>query len=225
MAAAGHGDGVKVLRAALRDHQVVPAVLLVDVRRFGCPAVAQRTAPQLGLLSHQRKSVQVDLAEPDVRSGAAQAGCAHVIGPAVVIPEQRRIDAHRAVDPVRLRPVPRRIGGGDDEVAAVVDVGGDHVECAVMVSDCGRKYAAGDGLAVQRQLRRAIQHVPQLFPVDEIAAVKQRHARKIGKAGGHEIKVVVHAADGRIGIEAGKDRIDEFSAHEYPSNRMVLLSV
>jgi hypothetical protein len=46
-----------------------------------------------------------------------------------------------------------------------------------------------------------------LLPVNQILAVKNRHAGKIFKRAGNEIIIVAHAANARIGIKAGDEWI------------------
>ena len=95
----------------------------------------------------------------------------------------------------------------DEEVAAVLVVGGDHVETAGMVADAGRPDAAIDARAGQRQLRWPIENIADQAPVGEIPAVPDRHPRKPGEGAGDEVDVLAHDAHGRIGMEARDDGI------------------
>ena len=213
-AAAGDGHGMVILRTALGDEQVVPAVLLVDVRRFGAPGVDQRAPPGDPLLPHDAVLLQIHLRHPHARIMLRPVGGGGHVAGSVLVPEEGRVDALRAADHMQITPGPRRILGRDVEVAHAADVGGDHVEQPVMPADGGGIHAAGHGLPVQRELLRAAQAMAQLLPVNEVAAVKERNAGEVAEGRGDHIKVVPHAANGRIGVEPRQKRVMQ---HRYPS--------
>ena len=62
--------------------------------------------------------------------------------------------------------------------------------------------------ASQRQLGFPVQHTADLFPMDQVIAVKQGNAGKKLKGAGHKIIIVSHPADAGIGITTGKQGID-----------------
>ena len=71
-----------------------------------------------------------------------------------------------------------------------------------------RKNASGNASTLERQLARAIQHMADLCPVHQIAAVKYRHTRKPTEAGVDQVVVVARADNTRIRVKASEDRID-----------------
>ena len=148
--------------------------------------------------------VDVELLLADVAVSAADVP--DVIHLAVIVEEQRRIDAF-AIERMRLRPRPGRIGRRHVEIARAPDVRRHHVERAVVVPQRRREHAARRPHLLERQLARPREHVPDLPPVDQILAVKDRHAGKILERAVDQIVVVAHAANARIGIEAREHRV------------------
>ena len=59
----------------------------------------------------------------------------------------------------------------------------------------------------QLHLRGAGQHMTNLTPVDQVVALKQRHAWEILKGRGDQIILPVGLANAGVGIKAGDDRI------------------
>ena len=93
------------------------------------------------------------------------------------------------------------------EVAAARHIRCNHIEGAVMIAD-GRGEDAAEGPPVgERELTRPREDMPDLASVHEVAAVEERHAREILERAGHEEVVVPDAADARVRVEAGNDRI------------------
>ena len=84
-----------------------------------------------------------------------------------------------------------------------------------MITDRGRIYSLGMAAALQYKLRFPVQYISDLFPMDQIPAVKNRNSRKIGKCGIYQIIVLPHPADGRIGIKSRKNRV--FTFHDFTS--------
>ena len=110
--------------------------------------------------------------------------------------------------PDRLGPRARRVLRGDVEVAAAVDVRGDHVERAVVVADRRRVDAARRPRAFcEGQLAVARQDVPELLPVHEVAAREDGHPGEELEAARDEVEVPAHADDARVRVEAGDDRV------------------
>ena len=130
--------------------------------------------------------------------------------------EQRRIDA-ALIDGDGVRPLAADIIRPDVEVLVGGVVGGDHVEAAgarlaaIMIADSGRKHAAGGGHMGQLHLGGPGQHMADLIPVDQVIALKERHAGKILKGRADQIVLPIRLTDAGIGIKAGKNRV--FVAH------------
>src|SRR2546428_7706449 len=59
----------------------------------------------------------------------------------------------------------------------------------------------------ERELTGPRKDMPDLAPVHEVAAVEERHAGEILERAGHEEVVLPDAADARVRVEAGNDRI------------------
>ncbi|MNV64824.1 hypothetical protein D3C71_1574860 [compost metagenome] len=76
-----------------------------------------------------------------------------------------------------------------------------------MVLDRRREDAARYAQSIEVQLRGAVDHVADLFPVHQIDALQYRNTREVGEAGIDQIEAVVGADDARIRMEAGQDRI------------------
>jgi hypothetical protein len=81
----------------------------------------------------------------------------------------------------------------------------------------GEDPAAVDRLA-QVQLTLAIQDVPDLRPRDQVAAMEDRHGGEVLEGRDSDVVVLAHAADGRIWVEAGDDRI---TARRVPYQEML----
>ncbi len=203
--AAGDGDHMAELRATLGHEQVVPAILGEHVRAFGI--LAARAAPEMPAFAEQLAGGDVDLRlERALIALRVLRAVADEVGLAVVIEEQRRVDPG-LVHPDWVGPLAGRVIGLDVEVAAMGDVGGDHVEPAVVVADGRRVDAAGGAGLVEGKLAFAGQAMADLLPVHQVAAVEDGDAGEVLEAAGDEVEVAADAADGRIGMEAGDDRV------------------
>lgn len=127
---------------------------------------------------------------------------------AVGVPGQVRVDAGNIGQPHRIRPRPGRIGGGEQQVAAVADVRHDQPEPAVVVAERGRvDPRRRRRVEREAQLARPVQGVADLRPVQQIAAVEDRHPREVLETGAGEVVVVADAADRRVGVKPGDDRV------------------
>ena len=63
----------------------------------------------------------------------------------------------------------------------------------------------------QRQLRRPVQNVADLFPVLQVAAVIHGHTGEIVETRVDQVIVSIHSHDGRIGMETGQDGVPQFN--------------
>ncbi|CDD30736.1 putative glycosyl transferase group 1 [Firmicutes bacterium CAG:94] len=201
--AAGDGLHVAVLRAALGNHQVVLAVDFVHVGTLGALAAgAVPDGPGLGahLAGFQVHHALADALAVDVPKGALE------VDGAVVVPEERGVNA-ALLDGDGLGPGAADVIGPHKEVAAGADVGGDHVKPPVVVADGGGENAAGGPAALQGVLAGAGEHVAQLLPVEQIAAVPQGHPGEELKGAVHQVVVLAHPADAGVGVKTGEDGV------------------
>ena len=202
--APGDRDHMSVLRAAFGNEQIVPAVFFVHMRAFGA-ASAGSVPDDLGVRQFFA-GVQIDLKLADALGVTAFDPGAGVVDLAVVVPEQIGIDAV-VVDPDGVGPGAADVFGPDKEIAAATDVGGDHVEAAVVITERGGVNAGGGPCVTQGQLAFPGQNVADLFPVDKILTVPQRHAGEKLKGTVDEVIVITNTADAGIRIETRDDRI------------------
>ena len=80
-----------VLRAALGDHQIVPAVDLIQVRSLR--TLAARAVPDDLRLTEPRAGLEINRKHTDAGSSVFVRMCARVVRRAVIVPEQRGVDA------------------------------------------------------------------------------------------------------------------------------------
>ena len=108
-------------------------------------------------------------------------------------------------------------------------VGGDHVEpagarlAAVVVADGGRKHTAGGGHMGQLHLSGTGQHMTDLRPVDQVIALKERHAGKILKGRADKIVLSVCLTNAGIGVKAGDNRV--LIAHDTPPYSALMTTI
>ena len=79
---------------------------------------------------------------------------------------------------------------------------GHHVESALMETDGGGKYAAGAVDVLQHDLTFSCQHMPDLCPVYQIVAFKERYAGKILKRTAYKIEFAVCGANAGIRVKS-----------------------
>ncbi len=201
--------------AAFGRGEVVVAIAAEQMRAFDVFGIGRRR--EAGIHDHltgadQRHAGQIQLLQPD---GAvpvvAHLACGHVVvdqpGAAIVIEKQRGIDA-LGVQPDRVRPRPGRIGGGDQEIAAIaVKTGVGDIEGAGVVADAGGKQAAGQFVVAVVDLGWTVDRVADLVPVHQVAALEDRQAGKVAETGIHQIKIVADAHRRRVRMKTGHDRI------------------
>ena len=127
----------------------------------------------------------------------------------VVVPREVGIDPEETLGVDRLAPRTRRVVGVDDELSArdVMDVRGRHPESSAVVAQCRCvDPAARPGEpGAHVQLRRTIEDVPQLRPLDEVARAEDRHTGEVLERGCGEVVLVADTADRGVGVESGKD--------------------
>jgi hypothetical protein len=199
--------------AALREHQVVPAVAVVEVRPLD-QLVAGVDAP---LLADQAAARRVELLEHDAAErGMAGPGVPDHVDqpvPAVRVVEERGVEAARTrVDRRRPRTGGRR-GGRDVDVEVHERPGGavhdrvDEPEHPVVVAERGRPDAARVRHAAQVEARRIGEHVPGRLPVRQVARVVQPDAREPLEGAVRDVVVGAHPDDRGVRVEAGQDRV------------------
>ena len=172
-AAAGYRNGMAILRSALGDEQIVPTIFFIKVRSLGIAAA--RSAPDFFRGRELLAGLRVDFAEGDVAVGIA-----HEVAFAIFEIE-RRVDA-ALLEPDGVRPFATGVGRVHDEVALSAYVRCNHIKGTLVVADSRSKDArAGIGM-FETYLRFARQAIPDLLPMHQIPAMKQRDAREILKA-------------------------------------------
>src|SRR5271166_274673 len=238
---ARHRHGVVVAGAALGDGEVIPAVALEEMRPLGEP---MRTACEDALRRPDQSALmRVPLLQAnaeegkmlEMRSRPIAMVPDHVEEPlaAVVVMKEGWVEPAR-IDVNRVRPAvldgPRR----HDVIVRVLevaiepfDVGVDEPEAPIGEGEARRPDAAGIGLATQVELRGALERPPHKPPVHKVARVMDLDPRTPFEGGGGDVVVVADAADRRIGIEAGQDRIADDghrAAQMRPRSRIVRIS-
>ena len=206
-----HHFAVLIRRAPLGADQIVLPILAEDVRRLDPDRLLREVDAavhdQLARADHPL-SGDVELLQPDrtmplVEWRSDRRAVVHDVGLTVVVD---RVGERREKD--RIRPRALRIFRRDEEVATPIDDGVDQVEGAVVISDRRREETSRDAGAVQIELGRSVEHVADLRPRHEILAVEDRDPWEVREARDDEVVVVADAHHARIGIEAGKDRIE-----------------
>lgn len=143
IAATGYCHFVPVFRAAFGNQQIIPAVFLVNVRPFRVPST--RTVPDAFGLVELFAGFGVDFAQIDTYARIADKVTL------VVFKIEGRVYA-ALLEPYGFRPFATRVGSVYKEVAFVGHVGGNHVECTVVVADGGCIDSSPRAGVVKRQL-------------------------------------------------------------------------
>ena len=199
IAAACDGHSMGIFSTAFRDHEVVPSVLLVDMRSFGISSAC--SVPYDLRLCELFSCIRIDLAEHYIVVCRAAE-----IAFSVFIPEKVRIDS-RHVHCHRIRPCSIRILGAYDEVAKAGTVGRDHVECTFMVTDGRREYTLSGMCVRKRKLGFPVEDMADLLPVHEVLAMIERNTREIMEGACHHVVVISDTAYARVRIESFHDRV------------------
>ena len=172
-AAAGYRNGMAILRSALGDEQIIPAIFFIKVGSLGIAAA--RSAPDFFRGRELLAGLRVDFAEGDVAVGVA-----HEVAFAVFKIE-RRVDA-ALLEPDGVRPFATGVGRVHDEVALSAYVRRNHIKGTLVVADSrGEDARAGVGM-LEAYLRFARQAIPDLLPMHQVPAMKQRDSGEILKA-------------------------------------------
>ena len=131
------------------------------------------------------------------------------ISASVLVEKERGVDASHFGQVNGFAPPFGRVFRLYEEISGS-HVGRNHVEGLVLfvVSDGRREDASRHVLAVKRELRLAVEHMSQLCPVHEVLAREDGHAGEKRERRVDQIIGVPLAADGRVGIEPGQDRIE-----------------
>ena len=126
----------------------------------------------------------------------------------VLVEEKRRVDTVNLWQHDGLAPAFVRVGGLHEEVADA-HAGGNHVVGLVLsvVLDVRGEDALRHPLSVQGQLRRAVEHMSQLLPVDEILALEDGNAGEERERRVDQIERVAHTADAGVGVESRQDGV------------------
>src|SRR5204863_9728589 len=132
----------------------------------------------------------------------ASPAVARVEDPAVE-ERERRIEAVR-VEPLRIRPWPAWVARSREQMAAA-DQRRDEEEHAVVVAKRRRVHAARAPAAGEVELTPARERVPELPPVDEVAAMEQRDAGEILETAARQVEIASDPAHARVGMEPRQD--------------------
>ena len=215
-----HRDGVRVTRSALRDQQIIVFTDVVQMRPLRRARVVQRAVRAQDVpLAQQLARPEIQLLKPDVAALVLpvlriRAHIAKIIRFAAV-KKERGVDPFCALDHDGVRPRPRGILRRHEKVdVAPVKRSShkrrDHIKEPVMAADRRGIDALRSAESRQVQLRRAVQTVADLMPVDKIPGMEHRDAREELKRRCDEIIVLSPAADRRVGIKAGQQRVVQF---------------
>ncbi len=216
LARAGECDRVSEARAALGGEEVVPAVAPVEVRPFGPaelgpPKDARGRADEalrLRVVLLQDDAVHPRPIRPVVGEHV------HEPFPPVVIVEERGVETAR-VEEDRLGPPLTYIASRHEVVRMVshrpehhrLHVGVDEVEETVVEGQARCPDSTQARVAAHVELARPGERSRVKPPVDEIARVVDLHAGEPLEGARGDVVVVAGAADRRVGVEAGKNRV------------------
>ncbi|MNI31039.1 hypothetical protein D3C73_849030 [compost metagenome] len=217
-----HRHGVAVARAAFGDDQVIPAVTLVEMRPFR--KTERRALENVGdrpdeLLFYRVIFLHHDAAEAGWTSAMIPKQV-HVPFAAIVIMKERRIETGRIqIDRIRPRTFNRRRGDHIvmrilERAALALHIRINQPEKAVGIGDAWCPDAAAVGIAAHVELRGPVERPRDQTPVHEIARMMDLYARIPFEGRNGDVIVVAGAADRRVGIEAGQDRVSDYGCHE-----------
>ena len=219
-----HRHGMPPRGAPFRGDQVVPAVALVEMRRF---RQAERSALEDVVPCADesplrwRVLLQHDASKAVLSGTVVPEHVQQVLAPVVVVKERWIEPA--AVQINRIRPVAIDTLARDEIVmevaqrgarracgrrpAVALHVGVNQMKEAVGMRQARCPDAARVGIAAHVELTRAIERPGDEAPVDEIARVMNLHAGEPLERRRRDVVVVADAHDRRIRIETAKDWI------------------
>ena len=187
---AGINDHVAVLRASLGRHQVIIAADLVEMRALEEPPA--RALPDAASGGELLARLDVDLALDDAMLPGIIRAVGHEID-LVALKIEGGVDAV-LLDVDRVRPFAVDVVCPNVEIAAMGDIGRDHVEPPIPITDGRRIDAAGRIRLHERELALAREDVADLRPIDQVMALEERHAGEELERAGHEIIGVADTA-------------------------------
>ena len=198
--------------SALRMHDVVILPDFIEMRPLRPMYPLHRAVPDIMFLTDELHLSDIQLPDPDIPVAVILAAVrirmrTDIITFSVFIKEQTRVNASCLRQIMRVRPRPRRVLCCHNEIPAPRNIRTDDIVGSFMITYRGCKKSLGMTGSHQRQLFLSIQHISDLFPMDEITAVKDRQSRKIGKCGVHQIIISPHRTDGRVRVKARHNRV------------------
>ncbi len=202
-------------RTALCGDDVIDPVLLEEVRPLDPDRLLRNIDAAIdnhpGVALHGER-LGIELFQPDRLVALIQAGASGIPvvdhpHPAVVVKEQRGIDARHGGQPHGVGPRACRIGRGDDEILFAAHARVHDVEPAIMVADCGREHAARHCDPGKIELPRPVDRVADLAPVHQVPAVPHGDAGEPGEGRVDEIIVLPDPHDAGVWIIARDDRV------------------
>lgn len=215
--AAGECGGVLVPCAGFGREEVVVSVSLVQVGAFY----------QIQLCAFEYRFPRADqlpcllipLLHADSREGPRPPPVVlqHVHEPllAVVVVEQTGIEARR-IDIVRVTPWSLDLIRGHDVVRCILEapvlplhIRVHEVELLPIMRQAGGPDAARVRVTPHVELRLPVKRPSDERPVGEIARVVDLHAGKPFECRGRDVVVFSDAEDGRVGVEAWEDGIED----------------
>ena len=201
--AAGDGFHMAIFCSALGNHQIVKSIPFIKMG----PLWILSTGPIPHRLRFRQKLSRLQIQNALTNSLALWPvkGAQQIHSP-VIIKKQGRVNSLLA-HPNRVRPFSSDIVCPHIKIPFAAHIGCHHIETAFMVTNGRSPNSLGWLAASQRQLGFPVQHTADLFPMDQVIAVKQGNAGKKLKGAGHKIIIVSHPADAGIGIKPGNNRI------------------
>ena len=173
------------------------------------------------LVAHHAVAFHVEVVEHDaafalVDVPAYRLIVIHDVSASVLVEKERRVDASHFGQVDGFAPAFGRVFRLYEEIAGP-HVGRNHVEGLVLfvVSDSRREDASRYVLAVEGELRLAVEHMSQLRPVHEVLAREDGHAGEKRERRVDQIIGVPLAADGGVGVESGQDGVEVLAAAVY----------
>ena len=223
--AAPERQRVELERAAMGGREVVISILAIEMRclEIVSPGFISPVDGSFEMIigcvedvhtwTRQFRLFQVDLLQEDLTVSCpfliVRRVIALVIHLSVVIEKERWIDA-RSIQPDGGRPGSTGIAGRGDEISPGLTRSrarqcAHDVEYAFVIADRRGIESGTAEYAVQIEVSRVRQHMPDHAPLLQIATLPDRKPGKIFIAAGDDVVVVTRPADGRVRIETRND--------------------